>query len=129
MLAIDIAVFVLGAGVAVLCVTTAITALSLPSFNPSWRRRTRSMPTMNPITIAYERPSQRRALALPPGRYERPIDVDSSTGDVDEAWDLIEHLLERDPGRLAGVLQQWIAGDLAAESETDHSNEPGQTRS
>ena len=116
MLAIDPAVALLSAGIVVLCATTAITALSLPSFRPHWRRRRR--PTFDPIPMTYRRPadvvSGRTPLALPaaPRHRGRPTDDPHRVDDVDTAWALIERLLEHDPHRLVDVLTTWIADDL-----------------
>lgn len=116
MSAIDPAVVLLSAGIVVLCATTAITALSLPSFRPHWRRRRR--PTFDVIPITYRPPgdaaSGRAPLALPaaPGHRRRPPDDRDRVDDIDTAWALIERLLEDDPHRLVDVLTTWIADDL-----------------
>jgi hypothetical protein len=115
-LAIDPAVVLLSAGIIVLCATTAITALSLPSFRPHWRRRRR--PAFDVIPMTYRRPaatvSGRTPLALPaaPGHRRWPPDDPDRVDDIDTAWALIERLLEHDPHRLVDVLTTWIADDL-----------------
>ncbi len=113
----DPAVVLLSAGIVVLCATTAITALSLPSFSPHWRRRRR--PTFDVIPMTYRRPGDsalgRTPLALPaaPGHRRRLPDDQDRVDDIDTAWALIERLLEHDPHRLVDVLTTWIADDLS----------------
>ncbi len=113
---IDVATVLLISGIVVLCITTAITALSLPSFSPQWRRRPRrDVPALTVSTRAVAaRPVTKPALALPPAARHRSTvsDRHDSVDDVDTAWVLIERLLEQDPDRLVEVLTQWISDDL-----------------
>lgn len=117
MLAIDVTTVLLIGGIVVLCITTVITALTLPSFSPSWRRRHRPstmiLPTSHRASTIVT-PEVRPAFALPPapGRTGREPDDPEQIDDVDTAWALIERLLEHDPGRLVDVLHGWITEEL-----------------
>lgn len=115
MLGIDLATALLIAGIIVLCATTAITALALPSFGVYWRRRQRDDASATPATygIVPPGPAARPALALPaPHRPSTPRDP-NTIDDVDTAWAMIERMLEHDPDRLVEVLTTWITEDLA----------------
>lgn len=127
MLAIDVTTVVLIGGTVVLCITTVITALAIPSFSPSWRRRNRPSttilhPSRRGSTIVT--PPVRPAFALPPapGRTRREPDDPEQIDDVDTAWALIERLLESDPGRLVDVLHGWITEELD-QLPDDHTRE------
>ncbi len=115
MLAVDVAGVVLVAGILVLCGTTTITALTLPSFSPTLRRRQRRRRV--PFAVEPKAP-----LALPPAPRHRRSSADGPVrdGDIDAAWDLIERLLEHDPDRLADVLTRWIS---SAHDPDDDSEE------
>jgi hypothetical protein len=114
-LAIDPAVVLLAGSIVVLCATTAITALTLPSFSPQWwRRNRRPVPA---IPMSYRRAADTAvfpALALPPAprHGHRAPDGHDRVDDVETAWALIERLLEHDPDRLVDVLTRWIGEDL-----------------
>lgn len=136
MLAIDIAAAALIAGIVVLCVTTTITTLALPSFLPSWRRRRQPPPPMIPVTYrrALAEPPARPAIELPPAPRHRGAWLDDrvAQGDVDAAWALIERMLEHEPDRLVDILTRWISSDEAdapthQTDETDRSPEEGPT--
>lgn len=118
MLAIDLVSFALVVGVAVLCVTTALSSLALPSVN-SWRRkrRRRRAPLQLPV-------AQRRVVTGPPatGRPPAPLpaaarqnayspDTFFRTPQLREAEVLVEHMLEHDPRRLAELITNWINSD------------------
>ncbi len=118
MLAVDLAGAVLVGGILVLCVTTTITALTLPSFNPTWRRRPRSdhgLLALSYRSTVADPPLPTLALPAAPGHRVDSPDDRFEDGDIDAAWALIERLLEHDPDRLVEVLTRWISSAEPAE--------------
>lgn len=111
MAGIDLATGMLIGGILVLCATTAVTALTLPSFG--LRRRRRRFRYVPEVYGPIQRTS-RPALAL--GVAPRPpvamVDDRRDVDDVDTAWTLIEQMLEHHPERLVAVLTEWITDDL-----------------
>ena len=111
MLAADLVSAALAIGVVVLCVTTAVSALALPS---PWRRRARTLPvarirerrvvTGPPATV----PPQ---FALPPAPRQNPRPTDDHAAGLREAESLVEHLIDHDPERFAELLAHWINAD------------------
>ena len=110
-LAADVVTAALAIGVVVLCVTTAVSALALPS---PWRRRRRTVPaypirerrviTGPPATVP-------ERLALPPVPRQDAGRTDGPEPDLREAESLVAHLLDHDPERLAELLAHWINAD------------------
>lgn len=110
MAGIDVATLLLVGGIVVLCATTAITALAIPSIGP--RRRRRRLRSASPVAYGpIERPA-RHALALPSATRTH-VPAEGRVDDVGAAWDLIEQMLEHHPERLVAVLTDWITADLA----------------
>lgn len=125
MLASDVPTALLVVGVIVLCVTTAITTLALPTITISRRERRGHRPGRrfdDGLQTMIVPASYRRAVAtpavdvpvieLPPARqgHEAP-DHRPTSSDIAAAEALLEHLLEHEPQRLAELMTTWISTD------------------
>lgn len=114
-LAADVVTAALAIGVVVLCVTTAVSALALPS---PWRQRRRRAVQGYPVTErrVVTGPPVRASIALPPAPRQVAAPSDGPTTGIREAESLVEHLLDHDPDRLAELLTHWINADDERES-------------
>lgn len=130
MIAIDIPSLFLVIGIVVLCATTAVTALSLPSLE--WRRGRRGSERGVVESLAMERPMMTRrvvtgrpaslpqvssflapaAIELPPAPARQNARVpDGPRTKVDDAQDFISKLIDDEPERLAELMMQWMNSD------------------
>lgn len=126
MTAVALSTAVLVAAILTLCVTTALTSLALPTMS-LWRRR---RPTPSGSVAIPEPPVRRAVTGLParlptytpaaPGAIElgpvagpEPVPPDSppDPAELRDAEALIEHLLERNPERLAELITLWLNED------------------
>lgn len=113
MLAADVVTVALVLGVVVLCVTTAISSLALPSI--AWRRRRRRVAQHYPVVqrrvVTGPPATARYALPPAPRQHAHTPDDRECVAQLRDAESMIEHLLEHDPGRLAALLATWINTD------------------